>query len=259
MRMSEMTSAAFAAALSHRPTVILPAGATEQHGAAGPLGTDALVSDAIAREVGQRAGIPVAPALTLGMSQFHLGFAGTISLRPSTLAAVVRDVLASLALHGVRHVFILNGHGGNVAPIVSGVQEFHAERSFAGNETPARLHVLLRSWWDLPAVAGLCASSFGDGEGRHVTASEIAILRHLTPEIMPDSQEAPARQLTASEALVHAGDRHHDAADFKQRFADGRIASDPSLATPAIGSKLFEAAVQGCLAEILLLEADRAD
>ena len=66
--------------------VIVPLGSTEQHGPTGAIGTDALTAEAVALEVGRRSGVLVTPAQAFGMAEHHLGFAGTVSLQPSTLS-----------------------------------------------------------------------------------------------------------------------------------------------------------------------------
>jgi creatinine amidohydrolase/Fe(II)-dependent formamide hydrolase-like protein len=49
------------------------------------------------------------------MAEHHLGFAGTMSLQPATLMAVMHDLVLSLATHGFERIFVVNGHGGNMA------------------------------------------------------------------------------------------------------------------------------------------------
>ena len=78
--------------------VIVPLGSTEQHGPTGAIGTDALTAEAVALEVGRRTGVLVTPAQAFGMAEHHLGFAGTVSLQPSTLLAVLHDVVLSTKL-----------------------------------------------------------------------------------------------------------------------------------------------------------------
>ncbi|KAG5180697.1 creatinine amidohydrolase-domain-containing protein [Tribonema minus] len=56
------------------------------------------------------------PTLAYGMSEHHLGFPGTATLSPSTYAAVIHDLVRSLALSGFTHILLLNGHGGNIMP-----------------------------------------------------------------------------------------------------------------------------------------------
>ncbi|HJM80682.1 MAG TPA: creatininase family protein, partial [Prochlorococcaceae cyanobacterium Fu_MAG_72] len=86
--------------------IILPIGSTEQHGPTGAIGTDALTAEAVALEVGRRTGVLVTPTQAFGMAEHHLGFAGTMSLQPATLLAVVHDLVLSLAGHGFERIFI---------------------------------------------------------------------------------------------------------------------------------------------------------
>jgi creatinine amidohydrolase len=92
--------------------IIIPLGSTEQHGPTGAIGTDALTAEAVALELGRRSGVLVTPAQAYGMAEHHLGFAGTMSLQPATLMAVMHDLVLSLATHGFERIFVVNGHGG---------------------------------------------------------------------------------------------------------------------------------------------------
>jgi len=95
--------------------VIIPLGSTEQHGPTGAIGTDALTAEAVALELGRRSGVLVTPVQSFGMAEHHLGFAGTMSLQPATLLAVLHDLVLSLATHGFERILVVNGHGGNMA------------------------------------------------------------------------------------------------------------------------------------------------
>src|SRR5690242_107559 len=86
--------------LTRSQSIIVPIGSTEQHGPNGLIGTDALCAEALAHAVGERTQTLVAPTISVGMAQHHMAFTGSMTLRPSTLIAVMRDWVASLARHG---------------------------------------------------------------------------------------------------------------------------------------------------------------
>lgn len=100
--------------------VVLPVGATEQHGRHLATGTDALLAATAAERAAEKAAetaarpLVLAPALPFGASDHHLPFGGTLSLTPETLTAVLLDLLRSVAAGGGRRVVLVNGHGGNV-------------------------------------------------------------------------------------------------------------------------------------------------
>jgi len=93
---------------------ILPVGSLEQHGEHLPVATDWLRADDAARRLAERLGnCYLLPALAYANSQEHMDMAGTITLRPSTLALVIEDIVLSLRHQGIRHVVVLTTHGGN--------------------------------------------------------------------------------------------------------------------------------------------------
>ena len=92
---------------------ILPIGSIEQHGRHLPLGTDWLMADRSAKDLGERLNAYVLTAIPYGNSQEHMGFPGTITLRPQTLALIIEDIVLSLRHHGIKKVVVLSSHGGN--------------------------------------------------------------------------------------------------------------------------------------------------
>jgi creatinine amidohydrolase len=97
--------------------VLLPTGATEQHGPHLATGHDAFAVTAIAhraaRAAGPEVGVVLAPTLPFGSSDHHLPFGGTLSLATETYRRLVHDLVTSMIASGARRIFLLNGHGGN--------------------------------------------------------------------------------------------------------------------------------------------------
>lgn len=91
---------------------ILPIGSTEQHGCGGPLGVDTYAAIAISEDAAIQSNVLVVPPLWFGDSPHHLGFPGTISLKPETLIAVVKDIVHSLSKNGFKKFIVVNGHKG---------------------------------------------------------------------------------------------------------------------------------------------------
>lgn len=215
--------------------IIVPIGSTEQHGPNGLIGTDALCAEVIGRGVGDRLDALVAPTISVGMAQHHLGFAGSMTLRPSTLIAVVRDMVQSLARHGFDRMYFVNGHGGNIATLSAAFSEVYAERSLDGAGHNARApRCKLKNWYDGPAVKKLSEELYGDAEGSHATPSEVALTQYAFPDSIKRAPMSPDIAPKGS---------FQDADDYRRRFPDGRIGSNPALATPEAGKKLYETAV----------------
>lgn len=108
-------------------TVIYPIGATEAHGFHLPVMTDTLCVTEVAHRVSTLTGIPVLPTQSIGMSQGHSRFPGTLSLTQTTLQAVVRDVADAVYRAGFRQILLLNGHQWNEGVLMSIREELRAE------------------------------------------------------------------------------------------------------------------------------------
>lgn len=214
--------------------VIVPIGSTEQHGPNGLIGTDAICPEVIARGVGEKIDALVAPTLGIGMAQHHLGFPGSISFKPSTLIAVVHDVVRSLVRHGFERCYFLNGHGGNIATVSAAFSEIYADRSFSGGNNRPAVRCKLSNWYMAPSVRKISAELFGNSEGAHATPSEVSLTYFAYPEAVKSASMSPK--------LAPHGPIY-DADDFRARFPDGRMGSDPSLSSIEAGKRLYEAAL----------------
>lgn len=228
--------------LSKHKGVLIPIGSTEQHGPNGLLGTDALCPEIIARHAAlDRDDILIGPTFNVGQAQHHLGFAGTISLRPSTMIAAMCDWADSLARHGFERIYWFNGHGGNVATINAAFSQMYAQTSYArGGHNQPRLRNQLKNWWELAGVAEFIREIFPVGDGSHATASEVSVTYWAYPHAVKKVHMEP--KIAPTGPIL-------DADDYRRRFPDGRIGSDPSQATPEAGGRIVDKAAGALVAD----------
>jgi len=105
-------------------TVIIGVGSTEQHGPHLPTQTDALIAEVIVNLIAQKLKSALqARTISVGCSDHHLSFSGTISLKKSTLKAIIQDYIESLQKHGFKNIIFIPTHGGNFEPLKEAVEE----------------------------------------------------------------------------------------------------------------------------------------
>ena len=215
--------------------IIFPIGSTEQHGPTGLIGTDAICAEAIARGVGEATQALVGPTINVGMALHHTAFPGSMSLRPSTLILMIRDYLTPLARAGFSRFFFINGHGGNVATLKAAFSEFYA--ALADLNVPGAEHVRcqISNWYMCHSVYKLAKELYGSQEGSHATPSEVALTQYVYPDAIKQAD------LSKDVSNDH---RIYGAADFRQRYPDGRMGSNPALATPEHGKRFYDLAVK---------------
>ncbi len=233
------------ARLARSRTIVVPIGSIEQHGPTGLLGTDALCPQIIAEHAHEAGDLLIGPTFAVGMAQHHLAFPGTITLRPATMLAAIADWTDSLSRHGFDRIYWLNGHGGNVSTVQAAFAGIYAEASLRGAPSPVALK--LRNWWELPGVLKLCGRLFPQGHGGHATPSEIAITQYADPSSIRRADYAPR---VAGTGPVR------DASDFRARHPDGRMGSDPALATPEAGGEIVRFAAEALIREVAAFAAE---
>lgn len=183
-------------------TIIIPTGATEQHGPHMPLGVDAMLSRAIAGIVAEKIGALVAPAFSYGYkSQPRSGGGnhrvGTTSLGAAALTGMVDDVVTSLIAQGFTNVVVLNGHFENYQFIYEGLDNAVARARATGSESRA----VLLSYWDFVDEATL-EKVFPDGflgwdiEHGGVLETSLMLLLHPQKVDMTRVVDHPPAKLT---------------------------------------------------------------
>lgn len=180
------------------PVVFLPVGALEQHGPHLPLGTDGLLSAAVAADVAGRVGGLVAPTLSYGYkSQPKCGggqhFCGTTSVDAATLIGQTRDAVREFARHGVRRLVVLNGHYENQWFLIEGI-----DLGLRDAGPHAGLEVMRLEYWDFMTPETL-GEVFPDGFPgfalEHAAVLETSMMLHYHPalvrlDLIPDDGPA---------------------------------------------------------------------
>ena len=116
---------------------VIPIGSIEQHGAHLPVSTDADLAQEISRRLCKKTKYLLLPPIQYGVSHEHAPLFN-LSLRPSTLRSIVRDVVVSAAALGIRRIFIINGHHGNQKALEDA-------KTMANRACKAKTHVF--SYW----------------------------------------------------------------------------------------------------------------
>lgn len=241
-RWGEMTMPALRRAADAGALVIVPVGSTEQHGPHLPVDTDTRSCVAVAEAVAERRdGVLVAPAIAFGFSPLHVPFGGTISLRPDTMLAVVRDVAVAVVAAGFRRLLFLNGHNSNKPFLAIVLSEL-----VVGHDVAAAA----ATYYDLVGDAYEQRRESRHPGMDHAGEFETSLLLHLFPALI--DRDAPHdhaydEELGRNDALIRGPGQI--AFSTHRRFPTGVI-GDPRSASEATGAAVFDAAVSGLLAFI---------
>lgn len=158
------------------PVAILPLGSLEFHGPHNPFGSDSIIISGIAERVAALAGGLLFPTITFTQCPAHTAnFRGTFSVRPEVMTMYFADVLRNILRLGIRKVFIINGHDGNIGPGRSAVAQVADEVKDSA--------LLFVSWWEflpseiMKSLGMFHQSNGGHGHGGPLETSAVAAFR----------------------------------------------------------------------------------
>jgi creatinine amidohydrolase len=196
--LGEMTDPEVEAFLREHDTVIVPTGSTEQHGPQGPLLTDVLIPQEVARRIADEVGAVVAPPINYALSYPHVGFTGVVHIRVPTFMALIEDLCASLSAIGFRRIVFLNGHYDNTYAIAYACAN-------AAARMPEGTRAFPINYWDgmTPEEAG---EFFGPTTGLHANRGEISAVLAIDPDLVDmarANEEFPPFPEVTNAAPVH--------------------------------------------------------
>jgi creatinine amidohydrolase len=225
-------------ALAAARLALLPVGACEQHGPHLTVDTDLGVAEGMARrllhDLGQSA--ILCPAIPYGLSEHHLAFAGTLTLRPATFMSVVLEVVESLAHWGLRRVLVVNGHAGNIDAL-------RLVARSARRDHDVRVAAVM--WLRLAAdeIAELATSpTYG-----HACEVETSAAMVLAPQCVRAERVGPPGWRADPDPLTSPQGALVDQATWLQEWTGDGALGDPRLAGPELGEAVVEAAYRRAL------------
>lgn len=232
VELAHMTSPEAAAALARAEVVLIPVGATEQHGPHLTLQTDTAIAHRLAVLLARRL-YPraiVAPPVPFGISHHHLGFAGTLTLAPETFIAVVLDLVRSLKHHGVGRFFIIDGHAGNQGALEVLMTKLRFE-----------LKVQAAYLFYFTLASDVIAQGVGSPRWGHACEVEASIALALAPELVRREALAPGELRPQRMPFVDPWQAHHLSMPqaFEEITANGAL-GDARQASEEFGQAIVE-------------------
>lgn len=203
--------------------LLLPVGATEQHGPHLPVNTDSLIASAACHRASITTGAPVLPCLAYTVSLGHTEkWPGTFAIFHETLINTVRDIARWAVATGWKRLLIVNSHFGNDAPLRCVVDRLRFE-------LVGRLLVAVRNTWSL--TQSISARFTQDAADWHANEAETSLLLHIAPDLVHTDRLATSNDLDRTQGCVFP----HMVAHTSKNGVTG----NPSLASADSGASLL--------------------
>jgi creatinine amidohydrolase len=165
-------------ALDRSIPVILPVAAIEQHGLHLPLATDRMIVEYFCHQLQED--IPeqvlILPVMSVGCSEHHMEFTGSLTLQHDTFLRQAEDILGSVTSHGFKNLIIYNSHGGNL-----GISQVILEHF--GHRHP-ECRIVLATWWKITGDALFELNETGEGGVGHAGEFETSLMMLIAPELV---------------------------------------------------------------------------
>ena len=127
---------------SEKVVAICTFGSCESHGWHCCLGPDTFVPTEVAKRVAEKLdNVIVVPCVPFGTSIHYNQYPMSITLRYETIIGIAEDIFESLVNNGIKRIYILNGHDGNIPALeiaAHNVKNRHKEVKF----------LYMPAWWD---------------------------------------------------------------------------------------------------------------
>lgn len=236
-RIEEMSWMEFEARSREIETVLLPIGSIEMEGPHLPLGVDSIVASEICDRASTDCEVLVGPLISVGYSDWHSGFRGTLNLSVETLTAVLREILHTLVECGLKRFIFINPHLGNRQPIFSVATELRKK-----NLAIVAMIDLWRLAHEMAGdIEGLKEKSF-----KHAGEIMTSVMLALRPDLV-DMEKAVREGLQSevdsmiqeTSSRVQFAGYHLEVFRTSRELTDSGVMGDPSNATREKGEQII--------------------
>ncbi len=227
--------------------VVFPVSATEQHGPHLPLATDRMIGEHFCNELNKviTGKVLILPIMSVGCSEHHLDFAGSLSIQHQTFLNQSEDILNSVVHHGFKNIIVFNNHGGNLAIGQVLLEKFGGEHQ--------EIKIVLATWWKLIADSLFDLNETGPGGVGHAGEFETSLMLRINPDlvnidIIEDKANIPTYDWAEMDML--RGSKASIYRSMKAMTSNGAY-GDPNICSANKGRQITEL-VTNSLKEIVL-------
>lgn len=215
--------------------IVLPCGATEQHGPHLPCSVDTTIAAGVIGKAMERLPAEVrafamAP-ISYGKSEEHLHFPGTITLTGTSLLSTVVEVGESVYRAGFRKLVFANGHGGQPQVLEMAARELRLRHG--------DFVVIPFGVSRLPNASGQQVSDMEKRLSMHAGHSETALMLALAPETVKMDQ-AVANYPPVFPIKLLSSDGRPACAWTARDFGPTGVIGDPTTATAEQGAAILD-------------------
>ncbi|MHA1575963.1 MAG: creatininase family protein [Candidatus Thorarchaeota archaeon] len=219
---NEYTIKGFAKAREETSVAVMVTGALEAHGEHGPLGTDTMLPEYLAKAVAEKTKALVLPTIPFGDSWYFNQFNGTVSVAPKTLIDFYISIMKGVFKQGFRYIIVINGHDGNTSHLATAAKK----ATMKGERV-----VIIVDWWrDLAKDARKITVETPAG---HAAEDETSEIMYVKPHLV-DMSEAKAARVVTRFKLVSA--------QYRKDLYPSALFGDPRKASADKGKLIMEQA-----------------
>lgn len=219
--------------------VLIPIGSIEEEGPHLPLGVDTIVALEVAKRVALQLPVIIMPTVSIGYSDWHEGFPGTLSLSISTLTQMLREICRNLVDQGINRVVFINPHVGNETPIMDVAIELRRK---------SKARVAMFHLWSIANEMAKDMDGLAERKFTHAGEIMTSVMLALRPDLVDMGKAVREYPRSIMERTTQEGsfkilfeDRHINFYCLSKELTNSGVMGDPTHATREKGEIIVKA------------------